>query len=179
MKPKTHGTILMVMMIVALIMAFVWYQMTVMREYDEALTEEPEIEYHLITITTHEVNREAYSYLDDNGTLIWKNRYHLAFDYTIEMTYNAPLKGDVDNMWFWLKADNETIDLDEWGWGWLFIPGERRTFTGTYTPDAWIEHGVNLTIGFDFWHTYASGPYQGHCGIGRMEVDVQAPWDDS
>ncbi len=163
--------------VIILIGGFIWHTVNDMAEYDESLCEEPEVEYPLINITTHEVNREAYAYLDDNGTLVWKNRYHLAFDYTIEMTYNAPFKGDVNNMWFWLKANNESVALDEWGWGWIFTPGEKRTFNGTYTPNVWVEEGANLTVCFDFWHTYASGPYQSHSGIGRMEVDVEAPWE--
>lgn len=168
---------LALMVVLVLVMALVWNMANDMAEYDEQMKEEPEVEYHLINITAHEVNREAYAYLDDNGTLIWRNRYHLAFEYTIEMTYEAFLKGDVEHMYFWLNVNNETIAVDEWGWSGLLIPGERRTVRGTYTPDVWVEHGMNLTIGFDFWHTYASGPYQGHSGIGRVEVEVEAPWD--
>jgi hypothetical protein len=174
-RDKTYG--ITVMMAVVLLMAFVWYTVTDTTRYDESLLVEPEVEYHLINITTHEVNREAYAYLDDNGTLIWQNRYHLAFDYTIEMTYNAPFKGDVDNMWFWLKVNNETIAHGECGWPGLLTPGERRTLTGTYTPDVWVEDGANLTVGFDFWHTYVNSRYGGHRGIGRMEVDAEAPWE--
>lgn len=175
MKDRTHTIMLMVA--AAAICAFIWYTVSDATQYDDDLQVQPEVEYHLINITTHEVNREAYAYLDDNGTLVWQNRYHLAFDYTIEMTYNAPFSGNVDNMFFWLKVNNETVAHDECGWPGVLTPGERRTFTGTYTPDVWVEDGANLTVGFDFWHTYVTSHYDGHAGIGRMEVDVEAPWE--
>jgi len=143
--------------------------------YDES----PEVEYGVVNVTARELRREAYSYLDDNGTLVWENRYLISVDFHIEMTYHAEGRGDIEVIDFWIEDDNATVAYGPWGGGWRLDPGETRTFEGTYNPGVWLDKDAILTVGFSFWHTYVSSNYIGHSGIGRTEVAVEAPWGTS